>query len=143
MALPLRGIESGEPGASWVIEMLPLALPVEFGANLTVKEVFEFGLMVTGKVNPLILKPDPDAVAAEIVTLAVPEFVKVMGTDPLLPIRTFPKLTLAGFAESCPCVPVPLRAIVRVGFEALLVIVIVADAFPVVLGENRAVKLVL
>jgi len=52
-------------------------------------------------------------------------------------------LTLAGFAERCPCVPVPLRAIVRVGFEALLVTVTVAEEFPVVVGANWALKLVL
>ena len=33
---------------------------------------------VSGVLKPLMLMPVPDAVAAEIVTLAVPEFVKVM-----------------------------------------------------------------
>ncbi len=143
MALPLSAIDSGDPGASWVIEMLPLALPEEVGANLTVKDVLEVGLMVWGTANPLILNPTPEALAADIVTVAVPEFVRVIETDPLLPTSRFPKLTLAGFAESCPCVPVPLRAIVKVGLEALLVTVIVAEAFPVAVGTNRAVKLVL
>jgi hypothetical protein len=49
-----------------------------------------------------MLKPVPDAVACEIVTLADPEFVSVMVCDPLLPTATEPKLTLPGLALSCP-----------------------------------------
>ena len=61
-----------------MIEMLPEVLPVAAGANLAVNEVFEPALIVTGVVRPDMLKPVPDADAAEIVMLAVPEFVSVM-----------------------------------------------------------------
>jgi len=60
------------------MEMLPLALPEVVGANLAVNDVFAPALIVTGTVRPLMLKPVPDALAAVIVTLAVPEFVRVM-----------------------------------------------------------------
>ena len=53
-------------------------------------------------VNPVMLNPVPDAPAAEMVTLAVPVFVSVTGTDPLAPVSTLPKGTLVGLAESCP-----------------------------------------
>jgi hypothetical protein len=76
--VPLSAIVSGEPGALLVIEMLPEVLPVAAGANLAVNEVFEPALIVTGVVRPDMLKPVPDADAAEIVMLAVPEFVSVM-----------------------------------------------------------------
>jgi hypothetical protein len=86
-----------------------------------------------------MLKPAPDALAAEIVTLAVPPFVKVMGTEPLLPTSRLPKFTLVGFAESAPCVPVPVRA--TVGSDALLTIEILPVSTPVAVGSNTAVKL--
>ena len=85
-----------------VIETLPLTLPAEVGANFTVNDVLEFALMVCGTVSPLMLNPVPVTLAAEIVTLAVPEFVSVMFCVALLPATTFPKLKLAGLADSCP-----------------------------------------
>ena len=91
-----------------------------------------------GTVNPLILKPVPEALAAEIVTLAVPEFVNVIGTDPLAPTSRLPKFTLAGLAESAPCVPVPVRA--TVGSDALLAIEMLPVSTPVAVGSNTAVK---
>jgi hypothetical protein len=69
---------SGEPGASLEIKMLPLTLPVKIGENCTVKAVFAPVLMAAGIVNPLIVKPVPEALAAEMVTLAVPLFIKVI-----------------------------------------------------------------
>jgi hypothetical protein len=43
-----------------------------------VNEVFPPALIVTGTAKPLMLKPAPEALAAEIVTLAVPGFVNVI-----------------------------------------------------------------
>src|SRR2546425_7705472 len=87
------------------MEAVPLALPVAEGANCAVKVVFCPAASVSGRDKPLMLKPVPEALAAERVTLAVPELVNVTVCDPLLPTRTFPKLTLAGLAASGPCVP--------------------------------------
>src|ERR1700683_1884647 len=120
------------------MEMLPLALPADVGANFAVSEVFCPALIVRGTVNPLMVKPGPEALAAEIVTLAVPVFVKVTGTDPLLPTRRLPKLTLAGLAESAACVPVPVKA--TEGSDALLMIEILPESTPVAVGANTAVK---
>jgi hypothetical protein len=96
--VPLSEIASGEPGALLVIEMLPEALPADAGANCAVKAALEPALMVSGVVSPDMLKPVPDADAAEIVTLAVPELVSVMVCVPLLPTATLPKLKLDGLA---------------------------------------------
>ncbi len=100
--MPLRAICKGEPGALLVIDMSPVTAPGVVGANFAVKEVFAPALIVTGTVNPLMLNPVPETVAAVIVTLAVPVFDNVTGTDPLLPSSKLPKGTLAGLAESAP-----------------------------------------
>jgi hypothetical protein len=100
--IPLNAIVSGEPGALLVIEMLPLGLPAEVGVNVAVNDVFAPALIVTGTVKPLMLKPVPVALAAVIVTLAVPEFVSVIVCGLLLPTATLPKLTLEGFAVRVP-----------------------------------------
>jgi hypothetical protein len=100
--VPDNEIESGDPGALLVIEMLPLAAPVELGANSAVKVVFSPAPSVSGVDNPLMLKPAPEALAAEMVTLAVPPFASVIVCDALAPTRTLPKLKLEGLAVSCP-----------------------------------------
>jgi hypothetical protein len=50
--------------------------------------------------TPLTLKPVPEAVTCDTVRLAVPEFVRVMVWDPLLPTFTDPKFTVEGLAPS-------------------------------------------
>src|SRR5260370_885178 len=114
--VPLSAIVRGEPGALLVIEAVPLALPAVVGENVVLKEVLCPGLRVSGAVIPLMVNPVPEALAAEMATLAVPELVNVTVCDPLLPTRTFPKLTLAGLAASCPCVPVPDQQSTRLNF---------------------------
>jgi len=61
----------------FVRETLPLALPAEVGENLAVNDALCPAPSVKGVDIPLTLKPLPDAVACEIVTLAFPEFVNV------------------------------------------------------------------
>lgn len=85
-----------------VIETLPLALPGAVGENLTVNVVFAPALIVVGTDKPDVLNPVPDALAAVIVTLAVPEFVSVITCEPLPPTTTLPKLNAEGFALSEP-----------------------------------------
>lgn len=60
------------------IETLPLTLPAEDGANLAANDVLCPAPSVNGVVIPLTLNPVPDAVACEMVRLAVPEFVRVI-----------------------------------------------------------------
>jgi len=100
--VPLNAIGMGEPGALLVIEMLPLAPPAEGGVKLAEKLILWPALSVVGVDNPATAKPEPETLAEEIATLAVPEFVRVMDCDPLLPTATLPKLTLVGLAVSCP-----------------------------------------
>ncbi len=75
-----------------VMETLPLALPVAEGANCALKVVFCPAASVSGTDKPVMLNPVAEALAAEIVTLAVPELLNVMVCVPLLPTSTFPKL---------------------------------------------------
>jgi hypothetical protein len=98
--VPLSAIVKGELGALLTIEMLPVGLPAEVGANCAVNEVLRPAPSVSGVASPLMLKPVPDAVACEIMTLADPEFVSVIVCDPLLPTATEPKLTLPGLTLS-------------------------------------------
>jgi hypothetical protein len=100
--VPLKGIVNGEFGALLTIEMFPLAAPLVVGANCALNVVVCPAPSVSGVLNPLMLSPVPDAVACEIVTLPVPEFVSVIVWFPVLPTATDPKFTLAGFAPSWP-----------------------------------------
>jgi hypothetical protein len=52
-------------------------LPAEVGKNLAVNDVLCPAPSVKGVDIPLTLKPVPDALASEIVRLALPEFVRV------------------------------------------------------------------
>ena len=62
----------------------------------------------------------------------------------MLPTVTLPKLRLAGFDPSVPAVtPVPVKAIVRVGFEPFEVIVTVPVAVPAAVGVNVTLKVAL
>lgn len=75
--------------------------------------------------------------------LAFPPFVKVTVCELLFPVITLPKLTLVGLGVSCGCMPVPLNVMLAGEPGALLVIDIVPEALPLVVGANFAVKEVL
>jgi hypothetical protein len=60
-----------------VISRLPLTELPDVGAKVTLKLTLWPALKFVGKVDPLALKPEPVALAAEIVTLDPPELVKV------------------------------------------------------------------
>src|SRR2546427_2145914 len=102
------------------MEAVPLALPVAEGANCAVKVVFCPAASVSGRGKPLMLNPVPEALAAERVTLAVPELVNVTVCDPLLPTTKEPKLELPALATIVPRTPVALKPIVAGEFVALL-----------------------
>jgi hypothetical protein len=99
--VPLNTTVMEEPDASLAIEMLPLAPPTEDGVKLAEKLTLWPALSVVGVDNPAMAKPEPETLAEEIVMLAVPEFVRVIGCDPLLPTATLPKLMLVGVTMSC------------------------------------------
>lgn len=119
-----------------------MALPAAVGANFTVNELVAPGFSVPA-VKPLIEKPVPEALAAVTETAAVPVFLSVTVVDVLLPTTTLPKLTLDGFADSAPCAPVPLSAIVAGEPGALLVIEMLPEALPAEVGANVTVNVVL
>ena len=93
--------------------------------------------------RPVMLNPVPVALPCEIATLAVPVFFKVTLTDPLAPTSRLPKLMLGGFAVRFPCTPVPLSVIDVVGLLAVLVIRMLPETAPTLVGANCALKLVL
>jgi len=134
---------SGEPGALLVMETLPLALPVAEGVNCALKVVFCPAASVSGTDKPVMLNPVPKTLAAEIVTLAVPELLNVKVCVPLPPTSTFPKLKLEGLAVSVPCTPVPLNATAAGDPGALLLMAIFPEALPVDAGKNCAAKEIL
>jgi len=90
----------GELRALLLIETLPDALPGAVGVNCALKVLDCPGARENGKVNPLMPKPVPVALACEIFKLAVPELVKVTVWVLAVPTITFPKLTLLGVIES-------------------------------------------
>jgi hypothetical protein len=138
--VPLRAIVSGEPGALLVMETLPVALPVAEGANCPLKVVLCPAASVSGTDKPVMLKPVPEALAAEIVTLAVPELLNVKVCAPLLPTSIFPKLKLEGLAVSVPCTPVPLKVIVAGEFVALLATLTLPVTLPVEAGAKATLR---
>jgi len=131
---------SGEPGALLAIETLPVKLLAEAGAKLAVKEVVCPGLRVAGTDKPAMLKPAPEALAPEIVTLAVPELLSVMVCAPVLPTSTFPKLKLDGLGESAASMPLPASEAIVGELRALLVKETLPDMLPGAVGTNCALK---
>lgn len=99
--VPLREIVSGELGALLRRTTDPLTVPAAAGANTALNVAVLPAAIVSGTVRPVVLKPVPEGVASEIVTLALPPFVKVISCELLPPVTTFPKFTLVGLAESC------------------------------------------
>jgi len=61
--VPLSRMVVGEVGALLVSVILPLALPVEFGANPALKVMLVPGVIVIGTLSPVILNPVPDTLA--------------------------------------------------------------------------------
>ena len=76
--------------------------------------------------------------------LEPPVFVTVSDRVCLLPTFTLPKLRLVGFDPSAPGeIPVPVNAMVNVGFAAFDVMVTVPLTAPLVWGAKVTVKVVL
>jgi hypothetical protein len=88
-------------------------------------------------------KPLPLTLMREIVRLLLPVLLSLRIFELLSPMITSPKLALVGVAARRPSAPVPLSPIVKWGSEALLVIVMLPVATPVVPGAKRAAKLML
>jgi hypothetical protein len=142
--VPDSGMVSVGFEALEVMVRLPLALPADDGVKETLNVALCPAVRVTGVVIPVKLNPEPLIPTEEIVTLVPPVLVTVSDTDFLFPTVTLPKLRLVGFAPSVPGVtPVPDSGMVRVGFEALDVIVRLPLALPADDGVNETLKVAL
>ena len=98
--VPARETIVGELVALLDTETLPLAFPAVVGANATFNVAVWLGVRIVPALTPLALKPAPEAVTLEMVTLELPVFVRVAANVLLLPSLTFPKFKLVGLATS-------------------------------------------
>jgi hypothetical protein len=140
--VPLREIVVGELGALLTNVIDPVTLPAALGPNTALNVVAFPAPMVTGAVIPVVLKPAPVTVTDEIVTVALPPFVRLMVCELFVPVVTLPKAAAVGVADNCGWVPVPLREIVSGELGALLTTVIVPVTLPAALGPNTALNVV-
>jgi len=99
-------------------------------------------LKVSPELTPLTVKPAPEILAAEIVTLEFPVLVKAALKSLLLPTFTLPKLRLdvLNVSTCVPAAPVPLNAIVSGELGALLVSEIEPVTAPAVVGVKTALN---
>jgi hypothetical protein len=136
--VPFREMVSVGLEAFDVTVTVPLAVPVEVGANLTEYVALCPAVRVKEELIPLRVNPAPLMVTFETETLVPPVFVIVPDKDWFEPTVTLPKFRELGLELSCPAVavPVPDKEMVSVGFEALDVTVTVPLALPVVAGAN-------
>lgn len=143
--VPDNEIAVGEVGALLTTEIEPVTLELLAGLNTALNVADPPAGIVTGAVNPVVLNPLPVTENCEIVRLAFPGFEITTGCEFVLPVVTVPKLTLAGFAAICACVPVPLKATLNVGSAPLLVAAtaMLPLALFVFVGVNCAVNVVL
>lgn len=119
--------------AIWI---LPEALPAIVGANATAKEMLPPAFTVVGPFKPLRLNPAPEAVAREMVTLALPGFERVTVCEVLPLTATLPNAIVPGLAANCPCVPAPVNDTETGEFEASLVTDKLPLAVPADFGAN-------
>jgi len=98
--VPLNVIVSVGFVALEAITMLPLAAPAVVGANVPVTVALAPAAICPPALSPLALNPVPVAVTVPILTVALPEFVKVNDCWLDWPIATLLKLKLPGFEPS-------------------------------------------
>ena len=82
-------------------ERLPLTLPLDCGAKMTVKLALCPAARVSGRAGPRRLNPDPVIAAWETVRFEPPELPKTSACEALLPTGTLLKLMLDGVTVSC------------------------------------------
>src|SRR5207247_5718251 len=75
--LPLRFTVTGDAEASLTIEMLPVSLATDLGANATLRLLDCPGPSASGKMSPLTLKSEPITCGGEIVRAPLPELLSV------------------------------------------------------------------
>src|SRR3989449_10701390 len=136
----------GELVALLTSEILPMALPAVVDAKTTLKLAVCPAAKVSGAVRPLALKPLPETLICEMLTLELPELVRVTVCGALLlPTVTFPKLKLVGLAvrRKVEVTPVPLNAMVEGELGASLTSERLPVTLPALVGAKATLKLVL
>src|SRR5437899_1512824 len=99
---PLSVMVAGELVAVLTTKTLPVTLPETAGANVTFMVVEAPGLRMSPIEMPLTLKPAPERVTLEMLTMEPPELVSVTDCVLLLPTFTFPKARLEALELSWP-----------------------------------------
>jgi hypothetical protein len=142
--VPESGTTKVESDASEIMVTSPFTAPAEAGVNETLKVALCPGVRVTGAVIPLTLNPAPLAVREEIVEVVPPTLVNVSDKACVVDTGTLPKLRVVGFETRVPGeVPVPLRGIVKVGFDALELTMTLPLLAPLVNGVNETLNVAL
>jgi hypothetical protein len=135
----------GEFVALLITETVPLSAPDALGVKTTLKVALAPAAIVSGTVTPVVLKPVPEAVIFDTLTVELPVLASVTACVLLLPTLMFPKLRLVALGESCnaAATPVPLIAMVFGELGALLTSETLPGTAPALAGENATLKLVL
>ena len=107
--VPLREIVVGELGALLTNVIDPVTLPAALGPNTALNVVAFPAPIVTGAVIPAVLNPAPVTVTDEIVTVALPPFVRLMVCELFVPVVTLPKAAAVGVADNCGLGPGPAQ----------------------------------
>lgn len=114
MPTPLSEIGDGALSVLLAMETDPVTAPGPAGANCTVTGIVFPGARVAGVDSPFNVKPAPEIVAALIVTLLVPLFVRVTFSVFDCPTDTSGKTSDPGETFSPGRAPVPRREILSV-----------------------------
>jgi hypothetical protein len=143
--VPVSATPLGVFVALLVIVTLPLTLPVALGAKTTFISAVCPAAMVVPLTPLVTLNPVPVTLIPETVKLELPVFLTVTPSGIAPPTISFPKFRLDVESEivRVALAPVPLSAIVCVGFVALLLMVTLPVTLPDVVGANATVKLLL
>lgn len=97
----------------------PVTVPDDAGVKMTVKPWLWPDARVSGKLNPLTLKPAPEGVTFVTVRLDPPELVIVAGLLWVFPTSTIPKLMLVGETVTSPGLVSVVDVVVDDLFELL------------------------
>ena len=133
----------GELVALLVIVIFPLTLPVTCGAKTAFNWALWPAAMVAPATPPVALNPAPLTLTCETVKLELPVFFTVTVCVVVPPTTSFPKFKLLDERESVrvALAPVPVKAIVSVGFVPLLFSVTPPVTLPEAVGEKATVML--
>src|SRR5258708_32685684 len=100
--LPLRFTVTGDAEASLTIEMLPVSLATDLGANATLRLLDCPGPSLSGNMSPLTLKSDPVTCGGETVKAPLPQLLRVASWGVRTPTTPLPEAMLGRRARQQP-----------------------------------------